>query len=164
MVRGMNGSFVMLQTCGKFDFIQREADGLWDIPGGGYEITEIDYKQVGKRELEEETGVLCKKEDLILCGILGQRLKKEDSERYGGVTHGYVFLHSLILYEKPEIILSEEHIKHKRFTYEEVIKNYKSFKSGPLWLFFTFLEYQRTGNVQEGLLYDRRIWQGKEYL
>lgn len=164
MANGLNGSFTILQTNGKFVFIKREKDGLWDIPGGGYDIKEINYRKVAKRELEEETGVICSESDLTLCATLAQRLRAEDSKIYGGVTHGYVFLHSLVLYKKPIITLSAEHTHHKTFTYEQVLRNYKSFKSGPLWLFFTFLEYQRTGQIQEGLLYDRRIWQNKEYI
>lgn len=164
MANGLNGSFIILQTNGKYDFIKREKDGLWDIPGGGYDIKEINYRKVAKRELEEETGITCEETDLTLCATLGQQLRESDSLLYGGVTHGYVFLHSLVLYKEPIISLSSEHTEHRRFTYEEVLQSYKTFKSGPLWLFFTFLEYQRTGQIQEGLIRERRIWQGKEYI
>lgn len=164
MPNGIHGSFIILQINGKYAFIKREIDGLWDITGGGYEIDEIDYRKVAIREMQEEVGIKCKKECLHFCAVLGQRLKREDSLRYGGVTHGYVYLHYLILYKLPKIKLSAEHTDYKLFSYEEIIANYKQFKSGPLWLFFTFLEYQRTNKLQEGLLYDRRIWQKKEYL
>lgn len=163
MANGIHGAFTILQINGKFAFIKREKDGLWDIPGGGYEITEIDYRKVAVREMIEEMRVRCKKSDLNLCAILGQRLKKEDVERYGGVTHGYVYLHFLILYKEPVVKLSKEHTEYKLFTYEEIIQNYKQFKSGPLWLFFTFLEYQRTNKLQEGLIFEKRFWQRKEY-
>lgn len=164
MPNGINGSFIILQINGKYAFIKRKQDGLWDIPGGGYNIDEIDYKKVGLRELCEEMKIKCKKSCLHFCAILGQRLKADDSLAYGGVTHGYVYLHYAIMYKKPRIRLSDEHTEYKLFTYEEIIANYKEFKSGPLWLFFTFLEYQRTNKLQEGLLYDRRIWQRKEYV
>lgn len=161
---GINGAFTVLQINGKYAFIKREKDGMWDLPGGGYEITEIDYRKVATREILEEMGITCNKLHLNVCGMLGQRLKAEDSMAYGGVKYGFVHLHFLILYKKPRVRLSKEHTEYKLFSYEEIIENYKQFKSGPLWLFFTFLEYQRTNKLQEGLLYDRRIWQRKEYV
>jgi 8-oxo-dGTP pyrophosphatase MutT (NUDIX family) len=163
MANGIHGAFTILQINGKFAFIKREKDGLWDIPGGGFEITEIDYRKVAARELWEEMRIRCKKEHLNVCATLGQKLKAVDVERYGGVTHGYVFLHFLIIYKESSVRLSREHTEYKLFTYEEVIRDYKQFKSGPLWLFFTFLEYQRTNKLQEGLVFDRRFWQEIEY-
>ncbi len=160
---GLHGAFTILQVNGKYAFIRREHDGLWDIPGGGYSSKEINYKKVARRELIEEMAIRFPHKYFRLCGILGQKLKKVDSLAYGGVTHGYAYLHYIILYKEPVVTLSEEHTEYRLFSYEEVISNYKDFKSGPLWLFFTFLEFQRTNEIQEGLLRDRMLWQGKEY-
>lgn len=171
MPNGINGSFIILQINGKYLFIKRITDDLWDIPGGGYNLyennnkDEISHYEVAIRETKEEIGIKCDKKYLHLCAMLIQTLKKSDFEYYGGVIrYGVVYLHYYILYQIPSIRLSEEHTQYALFDYQDIIDNYKNFKSGPLWLFFTFLEYQRTNIIQEGLLSDRRIWQGKEYL
>jgi 8-oxo-dGTP pyrophosphatase MutT (NUDIX family) len=160
---GINGAFVILQIMGKYLFLRRTDNSLWDLTGGGFEITEIDYKNVLLREIVEEIYVKLPPESLHLCAILGQRLPKQVSEQYGGVENGYVFLHYAMLYTMPEIKLDGEHNQWKLFSYDEIIENYKDFSSGPLWQFFTFLSFQETNKLQEGMLRDRRIWQGKEY-
>lgn len=159
----INGSFVILQINGKCAFLKRNDNGLWDLPGGGFDITEIDYKGVVLREVTEEMDVTISRDSLHLCAILGQRLKKEVSEMHGGIEMGYTFLHYVMLYTMPTITLDGEHSEWQLFSYDEIIANYKDFSSGPLWQYFTFLAYQETNKLQEGILYDRRIWQGKEY-
>lgn len=160
----INGSFAIIQVNGKYPFIKREDNGLWEMPGGGYESSEYDYKKVLLREIEEETGIKLTPKQLQLCAILGQKLKKKVSEQHGGVQYGLAFLHCCILYEElPQIKLSDEHTDWRMFTYEEIINEWETFSSGPLWFFFTFLMYQQKKEVQEGTVFEKRFWQGKEY-
>ncbi len=158
----INGSFAVIVIQGKFLFLKRKDRGLWDLPGGGFEASEIDYKGVVKRETEEGAGLIIPREKFHLFGMLGQRLKKEVSEIYK-VTRGFVFLHKVTLYEMPKIIPGDEHSEWRLFTYEEIMSEWEDFSSGPLWQLFTFLSFQETNEFQEGLIFDRRMWQGKEY-
>jgi 8-oxo-dGTP pyrophosphatase MutT (NUDIX family) len=160
----INGSFTLIEIERKHLFIKRNDNGLWDITGGGFDADEIDYTGVAKREVREEVQVELARKQLQLCAILGQRLKKEISEQYGGIQKGLVFLHSTILYEQPTITLGDEHSDWNLFGYEEITKHYKEFSSGILWMYFTLLSYHQTKKLQEGMLYDRRMWQGKEYV
>ncbi len=160
----INGSFVSIQINGKYLFIKRNDNGLWDLTGGGFDVDEIDYKGVVLREVAEEINFSLQRKQIQLCAILGQKLKAEVSGQYGGIKNGLVFLHCAILYEMPPILLSEEHTEWKLFDYEEIIENYKDFSSGILWMFFSLLAFHQTKKVQEGMLYDRRIWQEKEYV
>lgn len=157
------GSFAIINIKGRFLFLKRERDALWDIAGGGFDINETDYKKVAIREVSEEAGIIIKPEQLNLIAVLSQKLKKEDAEKYR-VSNGFLYLHSLFLFEETEILLSSEHTEYKLFEYKEIIEDYRNFKSGPLWMYFTFLEHQRTNKLQEGPLSERRFWQGKEYL
>jgi 8-oxo-dGTP pyrophosphatase MutT (NUDIX family) len=116
-----------------------------------------------RREFVEETGKKIPEKRFLLCAILGQKLKSDIIEKFG-VEYGYVFLHTVTFYKKPIIKLSHEHVRYKFYSVSEVIKNYKKFKSGPLWLFFTYLAFKETHRMQEGMIFDRRLWRGKEYL
>lgn len=159
----INGSFGIVRINRKCLFLSREEDNLLDIPGGGVESNEVDYTGVFKRELLEETGLDISRDQIMIVALLGQRLKKVEAEKYG-VEFGHVFVHTVNLYGEYDIKLSHEHTDYQLLTYDQVLENYKRFKSGPLWMFFAFLAYQDTGKLQEGMLYDRRIWQGKEYI
>ena len=159
----INGSFLLPIINEKYLFLKRDDNGLWEIPGGGYEIAEHDYTKVALRELKEETGIILTKKKVQLCAILGQRLKKTISEQYGGIEMGLAFVHCSILYETVTVTLSDEHTDYRLFTYEEINNEWQTFSSGPLWMFFTYLTFKQKGKVQEGLLKDRKIWQGKEY-
>ncbi len=160
----INGSFILIQANGKYPFIRRNDNGLWELAGGGYETSEYDYKKVALRELAEEMGIALSPKQVQLCAILGQKLKKVVSQRYGDVEYGLAFLHCYFLYGAiPDIKLSDEHTEYRLFTYEEIITEWESFSSGPLWLFFTFLAFQQNKKVQEGTVFERRFWQGKEY-
>lgn len=159
----INGSFVLIEIAKKYLFIKREDNGLWDLVGGGFDVDEIDYKGVAIREALEEIGCEIPRKKLQLCAILGQRLKAEVSAQYGGITSGFVFLHTCILWELPQITLSDEHTDWKLFTYEEIIDNYKEFSSGALWEFFAVMTFHEKKTLQEGKLRDRRLWQGTEY-
>jgi 8-oxo-dGTP pyrophosphatase MutT (NUDIX family) len=158
-----NGSFVIVEFDGKYLFLEREQDGLLDIPGGGYELTEVNYRKIAKRELFEETNIDVPEASLLWCATLGQKLKKEVIEKFG-VEYGYVFLHKITLYKKPTIILSREHVSYTFLPVSKVLTQYKKFKSGPLWLFFTYLAFKETHQMQEGMIADRRFWKGKEYI
>ncbi len=161
----INGSFAVIQMNGKYPFIRRKDNNLWDLAGGGYEPIEYNYKEVVLREIEEEMSIKLIPKQLQLCAILGQKLKKSVSEQYGGINYGLVFLHSCILYgdNLSSIHISDEHTESRLFTYDEIIGEWENFSSGPLWLFFTFLTFQQTKKVQEGLLFDRKSWQGRDY-
>lgn len=159
----INGSFTIIQINGKYLFLKREADGLWDLVGGGYDPSEVKYREVAKREAFEEAGIDLDKDSLELIAILGQQLRKDFIAKYG-VKYGYVFIHQAVFYEEHQITLSREHTEYKLFTYEEIISDYKKFKSGPLWMFFTFLAFKDSGKLQEGMLGERRFWHGKEYI
>lgn len=159
----INGSFAVIQINGKYLFLKRNDSGRWDLPGGGFEVSEIDYKAVVLREIEEEAGISLDRKQLQLCAILGQRLKAEISEKYGGIQYGIVFLHSSILYEIPKISVGDEHSDYRLFTYEEIVGNWESFSLGALWMFFASLNFHQTKKVQEGFLASYKNWQGKEY-
>ncbi len=164
----INGSFIVFQINGKYLFLKRLDNQLWDLPGGGYEVDEIDYRKVAVREAKEEAGIEINPKSMQLCAILGQRLKKEVRDHYDGkVEFGTVYLHCSIIYTEPgkecKITLGNEHSEYKLFDYEEIISHFTEFSSGPLWMFFTSLAYHQTKKVQEGMLFDRRMWQGKEY-
>lgn len=163
----INGSFNLIQLNGKYLFIKRADNGLWDITGGGFDTHEIAYTEVALRETKEEVGIELSRNQISLCAILGQRLKKEVSAEYGGIEKGFLFLHTTILYEKTAeypITLSDEHIEYRFFDYEEIITHWESFSPGSLWLFFTVLTFNQKKKIQEGMLFERRFWQGKEYL
>lgn len=164
----INGSFNLIQINGKYLFIKRSDTGLWDITGGGFDTHEICYTEVALRETYEEIRIPLTKEQVQLCAILGQRLKKEVSEQYGGIEKGFLFLHTTSLYLESDSIeqalqVSDEHSSYKFFSYEEIIETWESFSSGALWMFFTKLCFHQENKIQEGMLFDRRWWQGKEY-
>lgn len=164
----INGSFTVIQINGKYLFLRRLDKGLWDLPGGGYEIDEVDYRKVAIREAKEEAGIELQPKQLQLCGILWQRLSQKTIEHYDGkIKYGTVYLHCSILYPESEnslgISVGNEHSAYYLFTYEEIISQYKCFSSGPLWMFFAYMAFHQTKKVQEGMLRDRRFWQGKEY-
>ncbi len=158
----INGAFTVCSYDGKYLFLKRKDNNLWDLPGGGFDPNEIDYKSVAVRELKEEAGVSVSKNQLNLFAILGQKIKKVFSDQYG-VENGFLFLHSLVLHEKPEINLGDEHTEYQFFSYTEILEQYKNFSSGQLWSFFTFLAFSETQQFQEGLLRERKSWLGKEY-
>lgn len=169
MTYHMHGSFLILEVNGKYLFLKRNDNGRWDLPGGGFNMDEVDYKKVVLRELEEEAGIKIDREALQLCANLGQRLKKEVVEHYGGNAHmGFVWLHCVTVHKAPDeefpVSPGNEHSDYRFFTYDEIINEYETFSSGPLWFFFTFLAFRQTGKVQEGMLWDRRFWQEKEYV
>jgi 8-oxo-dGTP pyrophosphatase MutT (NUDIX family) len=159
----INGSFVIVEYNGKYLWMDRSDNGLGDIPGGGFNCDETDDLGVGRRELIEETRIKLPRESFYLCAKLGQRLKEEIAKKHN-VHNGYAFLYRANLYEEPIIKLSKEHTKYYFLSYEEIISSYKKLSSGPLWLFFTYLAFKETYTLQTGKLYDRRIWQGKEYI
>lgn len=159
----MHGSFCITQIKGKTLFLKREADGLWDLLGGGFEGSEVNYRQVLSREAFEEGGIDLSKDSLKLVAILGQTLRADIAEKHG-VKFGFTFVHTATFYEDQVITLSREHTEYRLFTYEEIISDYKKFKSGPLWMYFAYLAFVDTGELQEGMLKDRRFWKGKEYL
>jgi 8-oxo-dGTP pyrophosphatase MutT (NUDIX family) len=159
----INGAFTVISFDGKYLFIKRKDKGKWDLPGGGFDVNEIDYKGVTVREIKEETGISTTREDLKLCAILGQRLPERVRNEYK-VDFGLIFLHALFLHEDPMIVLSDEHTDYKFFSYSEILQSYKDFSSGPLWEFFTYLKYQETGILQEGILKDRSVWLGQAYV
>lgn len=159
----INGSFNIIQIQNDFLFLKREDSGLWDAIGGGFDTNEIDYKEVNIRETQEETGIILNKKELQLCAILGQKLKKTTAEKHG-VEKGLVFLHTSIFYEEKKIVLSDEHTDWNIFSYKEILNNWKDFTSGSLWMFFTILAFHQNKKIQEGSLYARRFWQGKEYV
>jgi len=163
----LHGSFLVLEARGRYLFLKREDNCLFELLGGGFNSKETNHQKVLLREIEEEAGIQMKNEQLIFCAVLGQRLKKEIISYYDGKTEvGFVFVHTASIDKDPEhipITLSSEHTDYRWFTHEEIIESYQIFSSGPLWMWFSFLEFQRTGITQQGKLYDRRIWQGKEY-
>lgn len=159
----INGSFTTIVYDGKYLFLKRKDKGLWDSVGGGFDPDEVDYKGVAIREAAEEAGLTIQREQLNLFAILGQFLPKKIQEKYQ-VQKGLIFLHSVILHEEPKIILSDEHTEYHFFSYKEVLDRYKEFSSGPLWEFFTYLSFQETQQLQEGMLRDRATWLGKTYL
>lgn len=159
----INGAFSVIVYDGKYLFLKRKDKGVWDLPGGGFDVNEVDYRGVAVREIKEETGIVVSRQDLRLVGILGQRLRKETIEEHK-VQFGLIFLHGVILHENPLITLSDEHTDFHWFSYLEILERYKEFSSGPLWEFFTFLKFQETGILQEGMLRDHATWLGKLYI
>lgn len=163
----INGSFNLIEINGKYLFIKRSDSHLWDLTGGGFDAHEIDYTEVAIRETKEEVNISLSRKEISLCAILGQRLPKKISEQYGGIEKGFLFLHTTILYGKASeypISLSDEHIEYRLFDYEEIIAHWESFSPGALWMFFTVLTFHQKKKIQEGMLFERRFWQGKEYL
>lgn len=169
MEPSFNGSFTVISYRKnifyprQYLFLKREQDELWDLPGGGFSINETNYKQIARREVREETTLLIKIKKLKLIAILGQVLRSDLIKQYG-VRHGFVFVTYTKLQKTPKICLSSEHTDYHFFTRQEIFSQYKKFKSGPLWIFFTYLKFQKTGKIQEGMVRDHRFWQGQEYL
>jgi 8-oxo-dGTP pyrophosphatase MutT (NUDIX family) len=158
----INGSFILPIIQGNYLFIKRKDKQLWDLPGGGFEKSEIDYRGVAQREMQEECGILLPRENIHLFANLGQKLKKAVAEVHG-VEYGFLFLHYAILHEVPKIIIGDEHLEYRMFTQQEIIAEWETFSSGPLWEFFTYLSFLETNKFQEGMLFERRIFNGKEY-
>jgi 8-oxo-dGTP pyrophosphatase MutT (NUDIX family) len=92
----------------------------WDFPGGGAEPGETE-KEVLIREIKEEAGV-----DISSCDIFPVKEWAYGGE--GNKNRGMDFL--CILKNKPEIILSAEHVRSQWFTKEEILKG----KEFPDWL------------------------------
>lgn len=164
----LHGSFCILKAVdNRYLFLQREDNGLLELPGGGFNSRETDHAGVVIREVKEEARIILTRDMLKVCAVLGQRLKKEIIEYYGGKTEvGFVFVHTVELNELSKdisVALSNEHTHYEWFLEEEIIAQYTRFSSGPLWMWFSFLAFQRTGHTQYGKLYDRRIWEGVEY-
>lgn len=161
----MNGSFAVIKVNGKILWIKREDNGLWELPGGGFENFEDSYKSVVSREIKEETGLDIPSNQLTLCAVLTQTLKEAISIKYGGLKHGLVFVHSSVQYvdHEPTIVLSKEHTDCKFFSYPEIKEVWEKFSSGPLWMYFAYLAYEQTGKLQEGTVSARRKWQEKDY-
>ncbi|HWC57909.1 MAG TPA: NUDIX hydrolase [Candidatus Paceibacterota bacterium] len=158
-----HGSFIILNINGKILFIQREDNGKWEIPGGGFNSDETDYKNVLLREVQEETGIILAPDTIELCAVLGQRLKKETIAYYGGrASAGFTFLYCATIAPQ-KISLSWEHTDYRLFSHKEILSDYPQVSSGPLWFYFTYLEFCRTGKVQQGTLFEKRFFEGKEY-
>lgn len=163
---GINGSFNLLRINGKYLFLKSANSGLWEITGGGFEVTETDHSKIALRETFEESGIKVTREQMTLCATLGQTLRKETSEQYNGLKVGLLFVYLTILYGdtiEDSIILSDEHTEYRLFHYEEIIANWETFSSGSLWMFFTILAFEQSRRNQEGLLVERSEWQGKVY-
>jgi ADP-ribose pyrophosphatase YjhB (NUDIX family) len=56
--------------------IQRIETGLWTLPGGKVEPGES-WESCASRELEEETGVICKSANMLLAGVISYTEEKE---------------------------------------------------------------------------------------
>jgi len=163
--RSINGSFALIKNNERSLWLQREDNGLLELPGGGSNNNEYHHKMVLIREIEEETKLKIKQSRLRLYAQLGQRLSPDTSQQFGGIEYGSVFLYYSNLYESSfEITLSSDHIKYFFLSHSEIIRDWKKFSSGALWMYFTYLKFQETREIQEGLLRDRRKWKGKEYL
>lgn len=162
IVYGLNGAFTVIDYDGKYLFIKRKDKGTWDLPGGGFDPSEIDFTLIAVREAMEEIGVSILEEQMVLYAVLGQRLRKEAREKYN-TEKGLLFLQYVILHEEPNITLGNEHTEYRFFSYTEIISNWKSFSSGPLWIFFAYLKYQQTQKIQKGELQSYSVWQGIDY-
>lgn len=162
----INGAFTIIFYNGTFLFLKRKDKLLWDLPGGGFESDEVDYKSVAIREAKEEAGIDLVREKLHLFAILGQRLRQEAIQKHQ-VSRGFLFLHYTILHTAPVITIDPiagEHSEYRFFTQQEIITRYTEFSSGPLWSFFTYLAFLETQKIQEGMLRDRATWLGKTYV
>ena len=158
----INGAFNIIEYDGGILFLKRKDNGLWDLVGGGFDVNEVDYKGVAIREIGEEIGLMVERDRLNLFAVLGQRLPKKVQDEYK-VEKGLIFLHHLILHEKPKIILSDEHTDYSFFSYSKILEHWKEFSSGPLWQVFTYLSFKETLKLQEGMLKDRATWLGTTY-
>ena len=78
----INGGFTVISFNGTFLFIKRRDKGLWDLPGGGFDVNEVDYKGVSVREIKEETGIITTSSYLKLFAILGQKLPVRIRQEY----------------------------------------------------------------------------------
>jgi 8-oxo-dGTP pyrophosphatase MutT (NUDIX family) len=162
IIYGLNGAFTVIYFDGKYLFIKRKDKGTWDLPGGGFDPSETNFTLIAIREAWEEIGLKISEEQMVLYAVLGQRLRKEAREKYN-TEKGLLFLQYVILHEEPIINLGNEHTEYRLFSYTEIIANWKSFSSGPLWIFFAFLNYQQTHKIQKGELREYSVWQGIDY-
>jgi len=162
--RSINSSFGLIRNNEQSLWLKREDSGLWELSGGGTNNDEFRHKEVLRREILEETGISVSEKRLRSFAALGQRLHEETSKQFGGIQYGTLFLYYCNLPgRRPKITLSSDHTNYRFFYHKEIMENWKEFSSGALWMYFTYLKFQETREIQEGLLADRKFWQGKKY-
>ncbi|HEY0979870.1 MAG TPA: NUDIX domain-containing protein [Candidatus Paceibacterota bacterium] len=162
--RSINSSFGLIRHEEQSLWLKREDNGLWELSGGGTNNDEFKHKGVLIREIEEEAGVKISEKKLRLYAVLGQRLHIETSDEFGGIQYGSLFLYYCNLPGKrPTVTLSHDHTDSRFFFHKEIMENWRDFSSGALWMYFTYLKFQETREIQEGLLYERRFWKRKKY-
>ena len=163
--RSINGSFALIKNNERSLWLQREDNKLLELPGGGSNNNEYHHKMAVLREITEEINQRIKETRLRLYAVLGQRLAAETSKQFGGIEYGSLFLYYSNLYESSfPITLSKDHTNYYFLSHSEIIKDWRKFSSGALWMYFTYLKFQETREIQEGLLFERRTWKGKKYL
>lgn len=71
-----NGSaLIVLNDKNEILLVERSDRNLWCLPGGLQELGET-FEEVAIRELKEETGLIAKKEDLILINVVSGETRK----------------------------------------------------------------------------------------
>lgn len=71
-----NGSAIIVENKEKEILLEEKVDrNLWCLPGGLQELGET-FEEVAIRELEEETGLIARKEDLNLIGVISGESRK----------------------------------------------------------------------------------------
>lgn len=147
----INGSFIVpyfsgIKNLWKTEIlcIKNKKTDKWELPGGGMDINEGDHFYSALRELREETSLMKQKSDLICFAVLEQKLSEEAQENYSfQVKIGYVFIHSLMLKNKPEVLLSDEHTEYRWFDMKSIKKNPNSFMLGALKMIYAFVKSKK---------------------
>lgn len=90
--------------------------GLWELPGGKVEFG-LELQKALQDELTEETGAIFLNSSLKLFDILSYVINDGKT-----ISHRINVIYNLILQQKPDIVLSEEHNDHL-FTNDKYLIN-----------------------------------------
>lgn len=141
----IHGAFTLVFCKEKILWLKRKDSGKWDLPGGGFDLDEIDFRAVASREIQEETGIIIKRDNLdIEIPPLGQNLTQSAQEYYDfKIKYGFVFVLTTHLQNEPEVVISDEHTDHQWFKVDEVLENPEDFSIGPRKMLYAFLRHKK---------------------
>lgn len=123
-----NGSAIIVENKERESLLEEKVDrNLWCLPGGLQELGET-FEEVAIRELQEETGLIARKEDLNLIGIVSGKSRK-NAYPNGDQVYNNTVLYSISNYTGELSCEYEELIdqNNQKFLLQRESKNLKFF-------------------------------------